>query len=872
MKKLAYEGKDVPFTTLAKNADSSINEASITTDKLLEKIQLDGTAPYPNGVLMSHFVTLQLYYETATPYKERPAKLEEVVAPAKPKPVTPKPAPTKPKEDPKPAAPTVADHAVTADKVPTTFPTTVKGELYVQQDNTISGYAPSLEKDITIEKVGNKYKYTFNVKENKGTTRSTSFFNQFTKIAHNGTDASLEKIDKKTKKVTLMSDNLLDIIPINTTVKNLLGSREVALYLKLDFPTVENAKEEAANNSVPSKIYDASVANKLSMANGALVHEKTRVEKVNDTYHYYLTFKDLRFGALVGTVDTLTVDNTAAGRTDLGGENHEKVFHFTSPEKLTEKTIRFSVSVNGKPFASHSNVAATLKFNWDGATPLTADQVTSLHNDETTKAQAEKERLEKEVAAKAEKEKAETERLAKEKAERLAKEKADREKAETERLAKEKADREKAEADRLAKEKAEREKAEAERLAKEKADREKAEADRLAKEKAEREKALKDAIEKVQAENKKTEEQAKKDAETAKETVTKLETAKSQLEKLVKEKEEAINNATTEIEKEKLTTEKAAVEKELTAKVTELKTETEKAVNLKFEAVKNQAVENIVKDKSLSNEEIKQLEAIVKNASLKDTLVAKVTENDPSEDVTVTFDNTAIKADKLVVQKADKKTVAKVEELVKNTDENLSVVKTIDLHFESNNKTINKQGETRAVTVAVVANTDDELEVYYVNGAKLEKVPSAYKDGKLTFFTNHFSKYTIVKKGKTVPSNQNTPVPVTPAPSDKNEEITSDKGKALVQEELPALNINELSKEQSVKEEAEATAQNIFGQVDNKENKNIGVEKTVAQNTSQTVAKGLKQLAKTGLNATATAGLGVLALLSALVLRRKNNK
>ena len=861
LKKLAYEGKDVPFTTLAKNADSSINEASITTDKLLEKIQLDGTAPYPNGVLMSHFVTLQLYYETATPYKERPAKLEEVVVPAKPKPVTPKPAPVKPKEDPAPAKPTFPDHVVSADKVPTTFPTTVKGELYAQQDNTISGYAPSLEKDITIEKVGNKYKYTFNVKENKGTTKSTSFFNQFTKIAHNGTDASLEKIDKKTKKVTLMSDNLLDIIPINTTVKNLFGSREVALYLKLDFPTVEKVKEEAANNSVPAKIYDASVADKLSMSDGALVHEKTRVEKVNDTYHYYLTFKDLRFGALVGTVDTLTVDNTAAGRTDLGGENHEKVFHFTSPEKLTEKTIRFSVSVNGKPFAGHSNIAATLKFNWDGATPLTADQVTSLHNDETTKARAEKERLEKEVAAKAEKEKAE--------ADRLAKEKAEKEKAESDRLAKEKAEREKAEADRLAKEKAEKEKAEADRLAKEKAEREKAEADRLVKEKAEREKAETAA--------KAEKERLEKEVKAVEETVTKLEDNKAQLEKLVKEKEEAINNATTEVEKEKLTTEKAAVEKELTAKVTELKAENEKAANLKFEAVKNQAVENIVKDKSLSNEEIKQLEAIVKNASLKDTLVAKVTENDPSEDVTVTFDNTAIKADKLVVQKADKETVAKVEELVKNTDENLSVVKTIDLHFESNNKTINKQGETRAVTVAVVANKDEELEVYYlnedkVNEEKLEKVPSAYKDGKLTFFTNHFSRYTIVKVGKTVASNQDTTVPVAPAPSDKNEEITSDKGKALVQEELPALNINELSKEQNVKEEADATAQNIFGQVDNKENKNIEVEKTVAQNTSQTVATGLKQLAKTGLNATATAGLGVLALLSALVLRRRNNK
>ena len=211
----------------------------------------------------------------------------------------------------------------------------------------------------------------------------------------------------------------------------------------------------------------------------------------------------------------------------------------------------------------------------------------------------------------------------------------------------------------------------------------------------------------------------------------------------------------------------------------------------------------------------------------------------------------------------------KVEKLAKKDDKNLSVVKTIDLRFTRDGKTITKQGETRTVTVAVVANEGEKLEVYYVNGDKLEKVPSVYKDGKLTFFTSHFSLYTIVK---TVASNQDTPVPVTPAPSDKNEEIKSDKGEALVQPELPALNINELSKEQNVKDEAEATAQNIFGQVDNKENKNVEVEKAVAQNTSQTVAKGLKQLAKTGLNATATAGLGVLALLSALVLRRRNNK
>ena len=263
-------------------------------------------------------------------------------------------------------------------------------------------------------------------------------------------------------------------------------------------------------------------------------------------------------------------------------------------------------------------------------------------------------------------------------------------------------------------------------------------------------------------------------------------------------------------------------------------------------------------------------------------MVAKVEENGSSEIVTVKFDNTAIKADHLVVEKTNEETVAvvkeKVKELAKKADKNLSVVKTIDLHFaDSQGNTINKQGETRAVTVAVVANEGEKLEVYYVRETDdknivLEKVPSAYKDGNLTFFTNHFSRYTIVKE-KEGETDQDTSVPVAPAPStDSTKPVVTDKGEALIQPELPALNINELSKEQNVKEEAEATAQNIFGQVDNKENKNVEVEKTVAQNTSQTVAKGLKQLAKTGLNATATAALGVLALLSALVLRRRNNK
>ncbi len=602
--KVAYQGKDIPLTTLASNGNSSVKEGSITTDKLLEKIQLDGTAPYPNGALMSHFVTLKLYYETATDYKERPVKLEDVVAPAKPKPVTP--APTKPKEEPKPVAPTVPDHAVTADKVPATFPTTVKGELKYQKDNEqISTYANLFEKDVKIEKQGSEYKYTFKIKEATGNTfvtKRTKY--QFSKISYNGNNALITPLDGTNKEVSFTTNQLLDKVQLKITVvtKQDKKGNEIDATLDLNFPTVEKVKEEVANNLVPAKINNAHVADKPSMSNDALVPEKTRVEKVNDAYHYYLTFKDLRFGAQVGTVDTLSVDNTAAERTDLGGEGHEKLFHFTSPDKLTEKTITFSVLVDGKPLRGHSSVPATLKFNWDAATPLTADQVTSLHKDETIKAQAEKERLEKEAAAKAQ---AEKERLEKEKAQ-------------------------KAEADRLEKERLEREAAAKAQAEKERLEKEKAEADRLEKERLEKEAAAK--------------------AQAEKERLEKEAAAKAQAEKERLEKEAA---AKAQAEKEKLEREKT-----------------------KFET-----------------------------------------------------------------------------------------------------------------------------------------------------------------------------------------------GEALVQPELPELNINDLNKEQKAKEQAQSSTQDIFGQNENKEDK-----KAKAEKTSQTVAKELKALANTGVSSTATVGLGALVLLSALVLRRKNNK
>ena len=470
--KISYQDKEIPLTTLASSKKGSIKEGSIISDKLLEKIQLDGTAPYPNGALMSHFVTLQLYYDTANAWKDRPAVLEDVETP-KP---APKPTPTKPiEEKPKPVAPIVPDHEVEANRVPSTFPTNVKGELKYQKDNSqVSTYSNLFEKDVTVEKVGDKYKYTFKVKEAKGNTFVTKRTNyQFSKITHNGTEATLTPLEGTTKQVSLLADKLFDKLQLKTTVvtKQDKQGSEIDTTLELDFPAVEKNVENPYY-TVPTTLLDASLE-KPSMGNGALLGDKTRVEKIGDTYHYYVTFKDLQFAGLTGSVDNLKVNGQAADAKDLGGELNEKQYHFTSSDKLTVTPVTIDVLVGGKPF--HKNTPARISFNWDKATSLTEEAVNKLHADETAKAEAD--RLAKE---KAEKEKAE--------AERLAKEKAEKEKAEAERLAKEKAEKEKAEAERLAKEKAEKEKAEKEKAEKEKAEKEKAEAERLAKEKAEKEK------------------------------------------------------------------------------------------------------------------------------------------------------------------------------------------------------------------------------------------------------------------------------------------------------------------------------------------------------------------------------------------------
>ena len=176
-----------------------------------------------------------------------------------------------------------------------------------------------------------------------------------------------------------------------------------------------------------------------------------------------------------------------------------------------------------------------------------------------------------------------------------------------------------------------------------------------------------------------------------------------------------------------------------------------KAGDTEFELLRKETLTNIDNDNKLSASDKEKLSAIVKNAISTDTLVDTLSNG---IEVKVQFDNSTVNAKKFVAKLSDEATSLKAEQLVKQLDGNRSIVKTIDLHFtDAEDNIIDKQGGTRAVTLTVVANKNEELEVYHMNGDKLEKVPSIYKDGKLTFYTSHFSTYTIVKKSNNQTGN-----------------------------------------------------------------------------------------------------------------------
>ena len=187
-------------------------------------------------------------------------------------------------------------------------------------------------------------------------------------------------------------------------------------------------------------------------------------------------------------------------------------------------------------------------------------------------------------------------------------------------------------------------------------------------------------------------------------------------------------------------------------KPNENKPDADKKEEENFNKLKEEALKNINSDDKLTPKEKKDFSLLVEKSSAATTFVTKLSDGG---EVKVQFDNKNINAKNIKAQLSDVATSEKVRELAKQQlGDKFNVVKTIDLDFVYEKGNIEKkQGDTRTVTVTIGTNSGNEFEVYHLNGNMLEKVPSIYKNGKITFYTNHFSTYTILAKSKEQQNN-----------------------------------------------------------------------------------------------------------------------
>ena len=193
-------------------------------------------------------------------------------------------------------------------------------------------------------------------------------------------------------------------------------------------------------------------------------------------------------------------------------------------------------------------------------------------------------------------------------------------------------------------------------------------------------------------------------------------------------------------------------------------------------------------------------------------------------DVAVSFDKNKIDADNVFVGAINDENLNKA--IIEKLGNEYKVIEVFEIHFKKDGKKIDSDAE-RTVKVSVVKNDNAELEVYHIaDNNVLEKVESSYSNGSLQFKINHFSKFTILERirvgAKDLESRVQIVAPVSAGYTEKDKKQTSSSG-------------------------------NDF--------KNVEVNK-----------KETEELPKTGLESTKPLGIALLALGSAIAIRRKQKQ
>ena len=340
---------------------------------------------------------------------------------------------------------------------------------------------------------------------------------------------------------------------------------------------------------------------------------------------------------------------------------------------------------------------------------------------------------------------------------------------------------------------------------------EKPKEEKVTEDKKENKESEKDETKKVTPKEEKITEDKKENKESEKDETKK---AASKEEKVTETKKENKEPAKAEDKKENKESIKETDKKEVPKgqTVPENKQEVPSKETLKITSDKTDSSNNKKQETSENN-------APVKNKVLSATLSGR--------DVAVSFDKNKIKADDVFVGAINDEKLNKT--IIEKLGSEYKVIEVFEIHFKKDGKKIDSDAE-RTVKVSVVKNDNAELEVYHIaDNNILEKVESSFSDSSLQFKINHFSKFTILERIRVGAKDLESRVKiVTPVKADYKEEYQKEDSSSNV------TNSNTVEKVASKKEKEE--------------------------------------LPKTGLESEQTTSIALLALGTAIVIRRKQKQ
>ena len=269
---------------------------------------------------------------------------------------------------------------------------------------------------------------------------------------------------------------------------------------------------------------------------------------------------------------------------------------------------------------------------------------------------------------------------------------------------------------------------------------EKPKEEKVTEDKKENKESEKDETKKVTPKEEKITEDKKENKESEKDETKKAIPKEEKVTEDKKENKESVKDKTKKENNESAKAEDKKDNKESVKETNKKEVPRGQTVPENKQEVPSKETPKVTSDKTDSSNNKKQ-ETSANNAPVENKVLSATLSG---RDVAVSFDKNKIKADDVFVGAINDEKLNKT--IIEKLGSEYKVIEVFEIHFKKDGKKIDSDAE-RTVKVSVVKNDNAELEVYHIaDNNILEKVESSFSDSSLQFKINHFSKFTILER------------------------------------------------------------------------------------------------------------------------------